>query len=117
MTDGYIQQVAVTALTADQVLTTAMCGNVSVATGSSADIAITLPAAAAGLEYTIFQLSGTKDIVITSGTGDFILGDGATDDNTATLTSEIGGSIVLRAMDATNWAVLASHGTWAYTKV
>lgn len=117
LTDGYVKQVAVTALSADQVLTTAMCGNVSVATGSSAAIALTLPAAAAGLEYTIFQISGTKNIVITAGTGDYIIADNAADDNTATLTSCIGGSIVLRAMDATNWVVLGSNGTWGYTKV
>jgi hypothetical protein len=117
LTAGYVKQVQVTAKTSDKTLTTAECGNVSVATGASAAITLTLPTAAAGLEYTIFQISGSKNLVVAAGASDVILGDGAADDNTATLTAEIGGSIVLRAMDATNWAVIASHGTWAYTKV
>lgn len=117
LTDGYIKNVAVTALTANQVLTEAMCGNVTVNTGSGDAIALTLPAAAAGLEYSIFQIAGSKNIVISAGSGDFIIADNAADDNTATLTSNIGGSITLRAIDASNWVVLGSIGSWAYTKV
>jgi hypothetical protein len=114
ITAGYVKKVQCTALTTDKTLTEAYCGNVSVATGTSATITLTLPAASAGLEYTIYQLSGTKDIAIVRAGSDVIMNSAGTG-TTLTGTAQIGNCVTLRCITAAKWTVCAAfpEAKWA----
>lgn len=72
----------------------------------------TLPAAAAGLNYCVFNYAGTDVIIEFTDSADVALNEvnGAGDSVTNTTAYD---SICLTAIDAVNWITVSSIGTWA----
>lgn len=101
-------------------------GKVYVQTRSSTTVTFTLPAAAAGLEYTFICGHAGSEILITPATGDAIVGktSGADDGtgiapaagtgikNTAA-TNVVGDHCTLVALDTTTWYMKSVAGVWA----
>lgn len=80
--------------------------------GATSQVAVTLPAAAAGLEYT-FIVQDADGIQITAAAGDTIRQAGSVSSSGGTATSTtIGDTLTLLAINATEWIAIASHGTW-----
>jgi hypothetical protein len=94
-------------------LSAAETGSVHTNTGASGSVALTLPAAAAGLEY-YFYVDAAQPLVITAATGDTIqAGTGSASSAGGTLTADaVGESIHLVAINATEWISFAAVGTW-----
>jgi hypothetical protein len=82
--------------------------------GAAADIVVTLPPAAAGLEYIIIDANETAaaDITITAGAGDKIMDGSAAASYIHDTDVENYALCYLVAMDATDWVVVSSTGTW-----
>jgi hypothetical protein len=109
----------------DTVLTAAQTGALVVNTKTSATTTLTLPAAAAGLEFIIVENgAATGEILITPAAGDAIKCKATVDGasvapaagtgikNTAA-TNIVGDTITLVAYDGTTWHATAQMGTWA----
>lgn len=80
--------------------------------GATSQVAVTLPAAAAGLEYT-FIIQDTDGIQITAAAGDTIRQAASVSASGGTATSTtIGDTLTLLAINSTEWIAIASHGTW-----
>ncbi|MDD5338425.1 MAG: hypothetical protein PHG35_03315 [Dehalococcoidales bacterium] len=117
LTAGYVQNVRKTAKAETATLTVAECGYVEVT--CTADVELTLPAAAAGLEFIFYHLASVNTLKITAGASDKLLNAaGAAKDNVSD-DKAIGNLIWLRAVDAVNWVTLARGGAggvgvWTY---
>lgn len=94
-------------------LAVAESGTVQTNAGSGGAAAWTLPTAAAGLEYT-FVVMAAQELRVTPAAGDKIV-YGATVMDAAEYyyADAIGESLHIVAVDATNWIVISSTGTWA----
>lgn len=103
----------VTAHTGDALLTAAMTGSVHTNTGASGAVALTLPAAAAGLEFT-FYVDAAQSLVVTAATGDTIqVGVAAASSSGGTQTADAVGEVLsIVAINATEWVAKYSTGTW-----
>jgi len=108
-------------LTADDTLGAAESGKVVyVQKGSSggagpSDVVVTLPAAAAGLWFTIVDANETAaaDVTITAGAGDKINDGSAAASYVHDTDADNYAAVTLVAIDATDWVVLSSTGTWS----
>lgn len=110
---GLVQPVAETT---NRSLTVNESGNHYTNAGAEGAIAFTLPAAAAGLEYT-FTLLAEEDMTITAAGGDNIIAGAvqAIDGGSIICKGTLGASITLKCFDATNWiaTALVETGMWA----
>lgn len=98
--------------TATRTLTAADCvGQVCTNTGDADAQVNNLPDAQAGLKVT-FSLTAAQDIDVNAATGDQILGLTNATGDAISSDATIGSHITLVAVDATNWVVVASGGTW-----
>jgi hypothetical protein len=80
--------------------------------GTASQLAVTLPAAVAGLSYT-FVVQDTDGIQLTAAAGDTIRVAGSVSSSGGTATaSAVGDTITIIAINATEWIAIASHGTW-----
>jgi hypothetical protein len=81
--------------------------------GASAIVPFTLPAAASGLEYTLF-VQDADGIQVIAGAGDTIrIGSLVTAAAGNVQSNTIGSSVTLKAINATEWVAIAALGTWA----
>ncbi len=100
---------------ANDTLTAAETGKVCAVYGYStaANCILTLPAASAGLQFTVIDANSTAnaDTYIKAGTGDKI-NDGTAGQYLACKTDSAGQSVTLVAMDAERWMIVAVSGTW-----
>ena len=100
---------------ANDTLTAAETGKVCAVYGYSkaANCILTLPAASAGLQFTIIDANSTAnaDTYIKAGTGDKI-NDGTAAQYLACKTDSAGQSVTLVAMDDERWMIVAVSGTW-----
>jgi hypothetical protein len=109
-----------------KVLTAAESGEVFVQTRSSTTVTFTLPAAAAGLEYTFVCGHANSEILVTPAAGDAIVTKiHAAQDGTAlapaagtgikntAATNVAGDAITLVALDDTTWYGTSIIGLWA----
>jgi len=91
--------------------TAAMKGHVITNAGAVGGAVFALPAATAGDVYT-FVVAAAQNMDINPDDADQILGlTNAAGD--AVRNATIGGSVTLLAIDATNWVVIGSYGTWS----
>ncbi len=105
--------VTVTPKTAPYPIVAADNGKVFTNEGAAGSIAFTLPAAAAGYKVT-FVVQAAFALVITAGAGDTIRIGGAVSAAAGTATSaDVGSSITLVAINATEWVSLGREGNWA----
>lgn len=117
LTAGYVQNVRKTSKAATVELTAAEAGYVEAT--CTADVTLTLPTAAAGLEFIFYHLATVNTLKIVAGTSDKLLNAaGAAKDNVSD-DKAIGNLIWLRAVDAVNWVTLARGGAggvgvWTY---
>jgi hypothetical protein len=83
--------------------------------GAAADVVVTLPAAAAGLEFIIVDANETAgaDVTITAGTGDKINDGSAAASYIHDTDADNYALCHLVAIDATDWVVWSETGTWA----
>lgn len=97
--------------TADVTLTAQQSGALLTNKGDLGAQVVTLPAAAAGLNYCFFTYAA-QQIAVDPATGDkiVVLTDAAGDKIT---NATAGNSICLVAVDATDWVAVAINGTWA----
>ncbi len=97
----------------DTTLTTGQSGSVVVVSGAATRINVTLPAAVAGLTYTIVDnwAQANADASVNPGSGDAIAGFAA-NLNLTSVTDVIGANITLIAVDTTTWAIVGASGTW-----
>jgi len=111
LTSGYVAHAGTTDITATKTLTTAQCGLINVK--PAADTVLTLPTAAAGLEYTIIHFATSNNINVIAGSSDYILApaDGAVNDYIYS-DSGLDCRITLRAIDATYWVGISVDGDW-----
>lgn len=80
--------------------------------GAASSVAITLPTAAAGYEFT-FIVQDADGIVVTANTGDTIQIGGVVGAAAGTATStNIGSTLRLTSINATEWVAVAHEGTW-----
>ncbi len=80
--------------------------------GSDGADAFTLPDAAAGLTYT-FVVMAAQELRVTPAAGDKIVyGSTVMDAAEYYVADAIGESLTIVAVDATNWVVISSTGTW-----
>jgi hypothetical protein len=93
---------------ADSTLTSATSGKLYYARPVAAKTTITLPGAAAGLNYTVFA-ADADSILITTASGDSLLTSAGVAWKT---TSTVAGTIKLIAYDTTRWVMLFTLGTW-----
>jgi hypothetical protein len=106
--------------TANDTLTAAESGSVHlVQLGSSggsgaSDFVLTLPPAAAGIEFYIVDANETvaADVTITAGAGDKIDNGSAAASIVHDTDADNWASVHLLAIDATEWIILHSSGTW-----
>jgi hypothetical protein len=91
-------------------LTVAESGQIVYCTGTNT---VTLPAAAAGLQYTFVRGTATaaNDIIVTAGSGDTIDGGGAAGSITNDVDA-VGHAITVTAMDGTVWVTSSSSTDW-----
>jgi hypothetical protein len=95
--------------TAADTLTAAESGSVHTNAGATEQIAITLPTAAAGLQFTFVPMAA-QNLVVTANTGDLLHNGGTT---AATLTANAAGEFLdVVAVDAQYWVVRGKEGTW-----
>jgi len=93
-------------------ITAAESGKVLTNLGSNGADAWTLPTAVAGYEYT-FVVMAAQGMQITPAAGDSILGSGIDVAAGDTYTADaVGETLHIVAVDATNWIILSSTGTW-----
>ncbi len=87
-------------------------GKVITNAGAGGSVALTLPEAAAGLEYT-FVVMAAQDLVLTPAAGDAINIATSQGDAAETFTANaVGEYVTLVAVDGTNWISVANAGTW-----
>lgn len=93
-------------------LTAADSGGVYTNIGATSLVVITLPAAAAGIEFT-FYVTDTDGIRVTAAAGDFILTNtgASSSGGTATNTSPYS-ALTLRAVSSDSWVATCYTGTW-----
>jgi hypothetical protein len=104
---------SVTAKTASYNILTGDSGSVFTNEGASAIVPFTLPAAASGLEYTLF-VQDADGIQVIAGAGDTIrIGSLVTAAAGNVQSNTIGSSVTLKAINATEWVAIAALGTWA----
>lgn len=102
-----VAEASTTTLTMDQT------GRIISNGGAVGAVTYTLPSAVAGLEYFIYK-AVNQNIQVDANTADQILDLDLTPATSISNTSaELGALIHLRAVDATNWLILAQRGTWA----
>ena len=88
-------------------------GTVQTNAGAGGAAAFTLPTAAAGLEYT-FVVMAAQELRVTPGAGDVINYSCTAMDATEYYYADaVGETLHIIAVDATNWIVISSTGTWA----
>jgi hypothetical protein len=125
VTGGLTRLVAAQA-TGTKAVSAAESGTMFVNTQGASTTTFTLPAAAAGLEYTFVEANASGEILITPAAGDAIVGKiHAAQDGTAlapaagtgikntAATNVAGDAITLVALDATTWYAVAQTGLWA----
>ena len=96
-------------ITAANVLTAAESGLLSVYVASDAKYLSTLPAAAAGLEFSFYVADADSAVITVASAADSLYDiDGAA---YATMTS-VAGHITVMAANETQWVVTAQNGTW-----
>ena len=124
-TGGLVPQVeSVSAST--KTVTAAMSGRMFVSVAASGTQTFTLPAAAAGLEYTFVAGHADTEILITPATGDAIVGKTHAAENGAGIapaagtgikntaaTNVVGDHCTLRCLDGTTWYMTSVAGVWA----
>lgn len=80
--------------------------------GAGGSIAVTLPAAVAGLRFR-FVVVAAQTIEVTAGAGDVIQVAGSTSSSGGTASNGTAGSVLeLLAIDADTWVAIATVGTW-----
>ena len=99
--------VTVKAVTGATTLTAAESGQVILVTGAATEV--TLPTAAAGLNYTIVRGSASAgdDVIVTAGSGDKIDGGSAAGSITNDV-DQVGLAFQIIAVNATDWVVSGS---------
>ena len=102
----------VTAYTNSITLTAAQSGSV-ITMASTGTGVVTLPTAAAGLQYTIVDLLSASgaDVTITAGSGDGI-GDGAAAGSISSAVDVAGPTVTVVAIDTASWYIIAGSGVW-----
>lgn len=96
-----------------KVLTVAETGTVQTNAGAGGPFGWTLPGAAAGVRYT-FVVMAAFELRVTPAGGDKIYyGSTAMDAAEYYYADAVGESLIIEAVDGTNWIVLSSLGTWA----
>lgn len=93
---------------ADSTITASRSGYTYVARPVAAKTTITLPGAAAGLNYTFF-VADTDSLLITTAAGDSLITSAGAAWKT---TSSVAGTVKLTAYDATCWLMTFTLGTW-----
>ena len=113
LTSGVVKMAQKTSKTATATLTVAEQGYVEVSPAASTTL--TLPTAVAGQYYLIKHLAGAFPLIVAAGTDDKLIdpSDG-TVKNKATDNNGLDCILELRAVDATNWLVIHSDGTWTF---
>lgn len=102
----------VEAHTADDTLLVGESGSVHTNAGAGGTVALTLPAAAAGLNFT-FKVMAAQALRITPAAGDAIyIGASAGAAAEYWYADAAGETVTLTAVDATNWVADAYIGTW-----
>lgn len=94
---------------ANYAVTAADTGSVIKASGA---ITLTLPAAAAGLQYCIVNFTGDDQKIDFTDSADVALNEVNSPGDRITNTT-VYDNICLTAIDATNWSTISSVGTWA----
>jgi hypothetical protein len=96
-----------------ETLTAAETGKVAVS-NYTGTLTVNLPAAAAGLTFTVVDNSATAadDVIVDIDAGDNIEGD-TNGDGLICTDDAVGSSVTLVAVDDARWIVLSTTGTWA----
>jgi hypothetical protein len=103
----------VIAVTAARTLDRDESGSVVCNTGAAGSVAVTLPSAEAGLQYT-FYVDAAQALVVTAASGDTIqVGVAAASSAGGTQTADAVGEVLkIVAINATEWVAEYSTGTW-----
>ena len=105
----------VEAATTDPAPTAEESGKVFTNEGATSQVTMTLPSAAAGVEFT-FVVQDNDGITITASSGDTIRVAGSVSIAGGTAASTtIGDTLSLLAINNTEWVAVSSHGTWTIT--
>lgn len=103
----------VEAHTAADALLVGESGSVHTNAGASGTVALTLPSAAAGLEFT-FTVMAAQQLRVTPASGDAIyIGASAGAAAEYWVADAAGETVTLIAVDATNWVAMSYIGTWS----
>jgi len=108
-------QMDVEAATADPAPTAAESRKLFTNEGATGQVTMTLPSAAAGLDFT-FVTQDVDGILVTAATGDTIRVAGSVSASGGTASSTtIGNALRLVAINATEWVAVSVIGTWTLT--
>jgi len=109
-----LKSVAVTAVTTTAAPTAAATGTVYTNEGDADGATVTLPTAAAGLQFTAY-VQTAQTLTITAAAGDTIrIASTATAAAGSITSAVVGSSVTLIAINATEWVATASVGSWSF---
>lgn len=108
-----VQTRTVTAVTATASPSSANSGTAYTNEGDSDGATITLPSAAAGLQFVIY-VQTAQTLTVTAGSGDKIrIGSSETAAAGSITSNTVGSAVMLLAINATEWVAIASVGSWS----
>ncbi|MCU0806387.1 MAG: hypothetical protein MUC53_00085 [Candidatus Contendobacter sp.] len=105
---------AVTAVTTTAAPGATDTGAVYTNEGDSDGATVTLPAAAAGLQFTLY-VQTAQTLTVTAGSGDTLRIGGSVTAAAGSITSNtVGSCVTLVAINATEWIATAAVGSWSF---
>jgi hypothetical protein len=113
-TVGALRVVPVSAVTTTAAPTAAATGTVYTNEGDADGATVTLPTAAAGLQFTAY-VQTAQTLTVTAASGDTVRIASSVTAAAGSITSAVvGSSVTLIAINATEWVATASVGSWSF---